>query len=342
MVEGLIPIKRTLDLLRTIRARFKIRDDVAIQFTEAGLTDNGTVDKTVLEARWTVKLGLQFPAFESAYASSPLLACVNKPCETIIEAASKVHFSEEGLIDYILIDEIRTTGDLAQSWPDVTASDDREVVVRKIRQWAMDFDEADGSAVGAASLSADPMIARETDLVSFKVSPEIQYLASSAGYAALLGGAADAISVSIDGLPIDLAHAVSMGISAGVLSGVCNAAWLQELEREVPGTDASAVLTKTVADYVIAGTAFNSGYLLFVPVLASAFVGMPLAPDHLLDGWSVDKFIDVMKLEICTFTPYNLFAFRLIPPEFRPVAAAAVSALNSIVLSGITRSGLSR
>ena len=43
-----------------------------------------------------------------------------------------------------------------------------------------------------------------------------------------------------------------------------------------------------------------------------------------------------MMLEACTFTPYNLCAFKLVPPHMRPLAAAAVSATCTIVLSAIT------
>ena len=40
--------------------------------------------------------------------------------------------------------------------------------------------------------------------------------------------------------------------------------------------------------------------------------------------------------ELCTFAPYNLFAFRLVPPRLRPLGGAAVSATCAVALSGVT------
>ena len=43
-----------------------------------------------------------------------------------------------------------------------------------------------------------------------------------------------------------------------------------------------------------------------------------------------------MLIEACTFGPYNLCAFRLVPPRYRPLSAATVSATCTVALSGVT------
>ena len=88
--------------------------------------------------------------------------------------------------------------------------------------------------------------------------------------------------------------------------------WLQELERKIPGTDCAAVLTKTVADFVIAGTFFSTWRLLCVPVLAAAFGGLPLAPDHLLDGLTLDKFVETRIIASCIFPNLQLYPINRI------------------------------
>ena len=165
-------------------------------------------------------------------------------------------------------------------------------------------------------------------------SSEHAYVLMAAAQSCALGAAADAVSQKMLWHHVDVSHVGAMALLAACLSGGLNAVWLRQLEKRCPGQDTRAVLTKTVADYCIAGVIANSLYLIFVPLLTAAFAGD--STGALLDGWTPEGFRAVMMLEACTFMPYNLCAFKLVPPHMRPLAAAAVSATCTIVLSAIT------
>lgn len=165
-------------------------------------------------------------------------------------------------------------------------------------------------------------------------SSEHAYVLMAAAQSCALGAAADAVSQKMLWHHVDVSHVGAMALLAACLSGGLNAVWLRQLEKRCPGKDTRAVLTKTLADYCIAGVIANSLYLIFVPLLTAAFAGD--STGALLDGWTPEGFRAVMMLEACTFAPYNLCAFKLVPPHMRPLAAAAVSATCTIVLSAIT------
>lgn len=152
----------------------------------------------------------------------------------------------------------------------------------------------------------------------------------------LLGATADAVSQQMHGVAMDSSHILAMGILGAFLSGLMNAQWLKLLEEAVPGSDDRAVLTKTAADYCIAGVLANSAFLVTVPILTALLSGVPLAEALATNGWTPESFRAVMLIEACTFGPYNLCAFRLVPPRLRPLSAATVSATCAIALSGIT------
>ena len=154
--------------------------------------------------------------------------------------------------------------------------------------------------------------------------------------AGLLGASSDTICQIMHGLPLDVTHVASMGVLAAGLSGAWNAYWLQCLESAVPGSSDRAVLTKTVADYCIAGVLANSAYLVAVPIVTALFAGAPLPEALSLNGWTIEGFRYVMLVELCTFAPYNLCAFKLVPPRLRPLSAATVSATCAIAMSGVT------
>lgn len=165
-------------------------------------------------------------------------------------------------------------------------------------------------------------------------SSEHAYVLIAAAQSCVLGATADAASQNMLWHHVDYSHVGAMALLAACLSGGLNAVWLRHLEQRVPGQSSRAVLTKTAADYCIAGVIANSMYLIGIPLLTAAFAGDGIGA--LLDGWTPENFRAVMLLEACTFAPYNLCAFRLVPPDMRPLAAAAVSATCTVVLSGIT------
>lgn len=162
------------------------------------------------------------------------------------------------------------------------------------------------------------------------------YVSRSAMQAGVLGAASDAVSQGIVGIPFDQHHVAALGLLAAVLSGGLNAVWLAGIEQAVPGSKPAAVFTKCLADFCVAGTIANSLYLVGVPLLTATLAGMPPDQGDLLSGWTAPGFRSVMLLEFCTFGPYNLIAFQLVPPQIRPLTAAAVSATCTVGLSAIT------
>ena len=48
------------------------------------------------------------------------------------------------------------------------------------------------------------------------------------------------------------------------------------------------------------------------------------------------KFVPVMQTELCTFFPYNLVSFSLIPPLLRPFTTGFVSMCFSVYISYVT------
>merc|ERR1712046_111730 len=162
------------------------------------------------------------------------------------------------------------------------------------------------------------------------------YVFASGVQAMLLSSVSDAVSQSMHGLSIDAAHCAAMATIAFTLSGALNALWLRFLEERVPGSSMPAIATKTACDYCFCATQFNSAYIALVPVLTALYSGTP--PDEAFQswGWTAAGFKTTMILEASTFSPYNLFAFRVVPPQLRPVSSATLSAACTIVISGLT------
>ena len=165
--------------------------------------------------------------------------------------------------------------------------------------------------------------------------------------AGVLGAGSDVVSQHIHHMPIDAAHVVAMASLACGLSGMANSVWMKFLEDAIPGGCPRAVSLKTLADFVFCATLFNSLFLVGVPYLteyirvyidAAATVGHAQWPaaSTLLESWTPDDFCDLMQLEACTFVPYNLCAFRMVPLHLRPFGSASLSAVSTVVLSGVT------
>lgn len=160
----------------------------------------------------------------------------------------------------------------------------------------------------------------------------------------LLASAADAVSQSLRGAPVELAHVAAMATCASVLSGGLQAVWMQVLEKAAPGTSKRAVVTKSVADFVLSSPIVNSAYLISVPLMAAIYGGgsddlltyLYTDPARLASGWTMEGFLATMMLDLCTFQPYNLIQFSWVPPRMRPLGCACVSATTTVVLSGIT------
>ena len=164
-------------------------------------------------------------------------------------------------------------------------------------------------------------------------SPD-SYAALAGVQAGVLACGSDVAAQRMHSLPLNLPHVFAMGTLGCLLSGAFNAVWLRQLEARFPGSGSDAIAAKTSTDYACA-TLINSAYLLAVPLLAAAFAGGG-GEVGLLDGWTTEGFRDVMLLELVTFTPYNLCAFKLVPPNLRPLTSAGLSAASTVVISGVT------
>ena len=161
------------------------------------------------------------------------------------------------------------------------------------------------------------------------------YLTVACIQSGLLRSGSDAASQMIRGVEFCPYQSLAMGTIGVLCSGLVGAQWLRHLESQMgSGTSTRDIVKKSAADYFCYAPCANSCYLFFVPLLTAAFAGD--STGALLDGWTPEGFRAVMMLEACTFTPYNLCAFKLVPPHMRPLAAAAVSATCTIVLSAIT------
>ena len=198
---------------------------------------------------------------------------------------------------------------------------------------------------------------------------------AAAMQALVLAGTADSVSQSMHGA-VDVGHAAAMALTAATLSGACNALWLRKLEDTWPGTGTYAVVSKSLADYLVCAPLVLSGYLVLVPLLTLLFGGAsrcrsnsnphanptphppPHPPRHRLAlaltltgasldavgaslssasfGWTQEGFQCAMLLNLCTFQPYNLLQFSCVPPSLRPLGGACVSAASTVLLSGIT------
>lgn len=334
VVEGLGPVKITLGFLRKIRNLVPVNADVDVTFSaregdgmfnmrQCSGEDCVVPEETIIDARWKVTIDLELP---------------NAPSESVVEVESKIHLNDDNKVDYIQIDNWIVTGDLLKAWPSFrqTPRLGQLQTRNELRDRAIDLKQTSARTFTSSPKAAGDLVKAASSLAGDFISSELQYLSTLFVQAGILGGVSDAISQTIDGVPVNGAHVVAMALSASVLGGIFDTIWLQTIEREVPGTNIAAVLTKTVADFVIAGSLVNSAYLLGVPILTAALSGMPL-PHPLFEGWTLDQFSSAMRTEAFTYTPYDLFAFRLIPPEFRPITMAVVSAINTIILSGITR-----
>ena len=131
---------------------------------------------------------------------------------------------------------------------------------------------------------------------------------------------------------------MAMATCAAIFSGGLNAVWLTLLEERIPGTNFGSVALKSASDFALAAPLVNSAYLCGVPFLTALYCGTApdVAASIVAGGWTPEAFTSAMLLNLCTFQPYNLLQFAVIPPRFRPLGGACVSATATVVLSGIT------
>uniref|UniRef100_A0A7S1FNR1 Uncharacterized protein n=1 Tax=Corethron hystrix TaxID=216773 RepID=A0A7S1FNR1_9STRA len=172
------------------------------------------------------------------------------------------------------------------------------------------------------------------------------YLLMAFLQAACLASAADVTTQALESGAgaVDFRHVAAMATVASIMSGFMNAVWLRQLEGAFPGTQTKEVVIKTLIHAVIIASIINSAYLVFVPIFTEYFFcagggagfGFTDLPSVAFGKFEMDEFITLTKLELLMFVPYNTLAFKLIPPQVRPLTHAAVSATFNVAVSAVT------
>jgi len=199
-----------------------------------------------------------------------------------------------------------------------------------------------GRAPFRASPSAHRMMASSVPLglrpaaAALEALSADSYVMIAGAQACCLASAADAASQAVLLGAVDFHHTAAMGTLAFTVSGSLNALWLDFLEEKTPGASIQACASKTACDFACCATLFNSAYLGLVPVLTALYAGAAFDEAWTLFGWTKAGFQSAMMLEAITFMPYNMIAFRAVPPRLRPLSSALLSATCAIVVSGLT------
>ena len=159
-----------------------------------------------------------------------------------------------------------------------------------------------------------------------------QYLLMSSVQAAVLRGPVDLLSQGLrchgDLSLVSGEHALALASIAFVISGWGGATWLRTLEGWLPGRSDELVLKKTAADYTMWAPFANSCYLLLMPLLLGQ--GVEAAASTWQAGFGT-----AMGMEMAIFMPFNLFAFKLIPPHLRPPVGYLLSGVFTLGLSNL-------
>ena len=165
------------------------------------------------------------------------------------------------------------------------------------------------------------------------------YLSTTAIQATLLVGTGDILAQAIetDGFSrkggaeaYDVARTARMAMLGLIIAGFGTATWLRFLESQLPGHATwQRVVEKSTIDACIWAPIANTLYLVLVPLLEGK------SPDEVGELLK-EKIVPVMKTELCTFFPYNLISFSLIPPLVRPFTTGFVSMCFAVYMSWIT------
>jgi len=167
-----------------------------------------------------------------------------------------------------------------------------------------------------------------------------RYLARAAMFSCLLRGGSDLAANMMMRGDADFSHVAAMGTVGLVFSGFVGASWLASLERRLgSGTDHKDIVTKAAADYILYAPVANSVYLFLVPLLSAVFahhaqVDLGALALHSANTWK-EGFGSAMQLEAELFVPYNLLAFRLVPPALRPQTQACMCTAFTFGMSGL-------
>ena len=89
------------------------------------------------------------------------------------------------------------------------------------------------------------------------------------------------------------------------------------------------MIVKALVDACFWAPLANTGYLVLTPLSEGKSV-------EEVRGRLREHFVPVMKTELCTFFPYNLVSFSLVPPLIRPFTTGFVSMCFAVYISYMT------
>lgn len=201
----------------------------------------------------------------------------------------------------------------------------------------------------AVTAGSRPLLAKERLCTSAPCSAAIEldetamgprYLVRAAMFSCLLRGGSDLAANMMMKGDADFSHVAAMGTVGLVFSGLVGASWLASLEQRLgSGTNHKDIVSKAAADYILYAPVANSVYLFLVPLLSAVFahhaqVDLGALALHSANTWK-EGFGSAMQLEAELFVPYNLVAFRLVPPALRPQTQACMCAAFTFGMSGL-------
>lgn len=162
------------------------------------------------------------------------------------------------------------------------------------------------------------------------------YLAVAAVQAFLLRLSADLGGQFLRHSAFDPQHAIRMA-SIGVVVSSVGAVWLSFLDRwlgdthvggAIPAGSENRIVLKAIADYTCYAPLANAAYLFLLPLLAGSGLSGAAA--------SVQANLPfAMGVELALFTPYNLFAFSMLPLHRRPLASSLLSSLFIVSIATV-------
>ncbi|CAD5229042.1 unnamed protein product [Bursaphelenchus okinawaensis] len=142
----------------------------------------------------------------------------------------------------------------------------------------------------------------------------------------VISGSADVVEQRIINKNVDLKRSVKVGMS-GLLLGPMNTLWYNMLDKSLPGKTKSHVFKKVLLDIVVS------------PLFASTFI----CSVAVLEGSSAtdafneycNKFLDVLKLDICFWPPVQTVNFLLLQPKYRVLYVLCTMFFYSTILTYI-------
>mmetsp|Transcript_14117 Transcript_14117/g.20855 ORF Transcript_14117/g.20855 Transcript_14117/m.20855 type:complete len:242 (-) Transcript_14117:2284-3009(-) len=201
----------------------------------------------------------------------------------------------------------------------------------------------------ALDIVSDPIPGKRKDVSGmlseklFEKNSQVKYLVMAFLQSGMIACGADIFTQKMeDADPIDYSHVYSLTLVAALASGLMNAYFLKHIEHAYPGKGAKEVINKALISTFPLGGVINALYLILIPLFASTIFaagGFHLPPfdlDFIFQGLTFSKFLTLTKVECIMFLPYHTVAFKLVHPNWRPLAQALMSGIFSIIVSAVT------